>query len=363
MSSAKITNWTSYRFDENHSGFVDSDTIVKTLHLKWKFQVVNEIHSSPLIHNGIAYVGCWGHIFYAIDIETRKVIWKFNTGFFISDSAFINDSFIILPSGHNLYFLDHNGNELFKYTIDDEESFMGISSSPIVNNGVVYFCSFWFLYAVNIDTLELIWKFESQKTGSFESNTFNSTPIISGDVIYVTSNIYLYALNVITGDVIYKFKTNHYIDNSPVIKGDKIFFGGVDRVMYCLEKSTGLIYWKFNADSSIITAPAIDETTIFFGCLDGTFYSLNILTGKLNWKFKTEDCINSSPIVYGESVFFGSDKIYGLNKNTGSEFWNFSSKRGKERGFVANPVVIDDMLFIGGMDNQFYVFNIENQNL
>jgi len=355
MENSNQQNWTQYRFDKSHNAYVNAYFNVKSLSLKWKYKLPDEIHASPLIYNGVVYIGCTD--FYAFEIATRKIKWKF-----IIDSyfrgAFVNESNIIISSDKTLYCLNHEGKEVWKISIDCK-SFIGISSNLIVENGFVYFSTFYSLYSIKIDSLATVWKFEAPSSENF----FKSTPIISDGIIYVCTSKNLYALDVLTGSEIYKIKTTHYSIKTPVVKDNYLLFGGIDNQFCCIDKLTGLTIWKSNAENAIHSEPAITDDAVYFGGLKG-LNVIDLQTGNLLWRFETGDYITAGPVVFGNCVFFGciDTHIYALDKNTGQEIWKYKSERGKERGFCASPAVADNMLFIGGMDNQFYVFDIKSED-
>jgi outer membrane protein assembly factor BamB len=45
---------------------------------KWEFSTGWFVSSSPVIANGLLYVGCWDKNFYALDAATKTVKWKFS---------------------------------------------------------------------------------------------------------------------------------------------------------------------------------------------------------------------------------------------------------------------------------------------
>ncbi len=356
MENSNEQNWTQYRYDKSHNAHVNSDVNVKSLSLKWKYKLPDEIHASPLIYNGVVYIGCF--YFYAFEIATRKIKWKFILDTYFSHIGVVNESFILFSSTKTIYCLSHEGKEMWKISINCE-SWFGILSNFIVENGLVYFSTSYSLYAIKIDSLKTVWKFDAPSSESF----FKSTPIISDGVIYVCTSMNLYALDVLTGSEIYKIKTTYYSTKTPVIKDNHLFFGGIDNQFCCFDKLTGLIVWKSNTEKADDSEPAITDDAVYFGGLKG-LNAINLHNGNLLWRFETGDYITAGPVVYGNCVFFGciDTHIYALDKNNGNEIWKYKSERGKERGFCASPAVADNMLFIGGMDNQFYVFDIINED-
>ncbi|MBN3040308.1 MAG: PQQ-binding-like beta-propeller repeat protein [Candidatus Omnitrophica bacterium] len=81
----------------------------------------------------------------------------------------------------------------------------------------------------------------------------------------------------------------------------------------------------------------------------------------LKWKYKTEDKIASTPAVVEEKVFFGSrDKnFYCLNAASGSLLWKFESG-----GLIdSSPAVAEGKVYFSSQDGYLYCLNADNGNL
>ncbi len=82
---------------------------IKSGILKWKFNAGSSVYGgSPIISNGLIYLGNSKCELYAIDIITHNEKWKWirAPGYF--NSPFVNDNYIFIPcdADKNLYALD-----------------------------------------------------------------------------------------------------------------------------------------------------------------------------------------------------------------------------------------------------------------
>jgi len=68
-----------------------------------------------------------------------------------------------------------------------------------------------------------------------------------------------------------------------------------------------------------------DEKSLFFNSQNHTTYSINQETGSINWTFIGQDYSYFSPtIIWNFVIVANSDGyVYGLDKNTGQELWNY----------------------------------------
>ena len=69
-------------------------------------QTEKPIVASPVVHNGIVYIGGTDNIFYAVDAMSGKELWRFNAKGAITSGAHIVDDLVLFGSlDHNLYAL------------------------------------------------------------------------------------------------------------------------------------------------------------------------------------------------------------------------------------------------------------------
>lgn len=67
------------RLPAQHTGVYHSPARRQLPALKWRFEVEKGISSPALVDEGVAYVGDWNGNFYALDVESGKEVWKFET--------------------------------------------------------------------------------------------------------------------------------------------------------------------------------------------------------------------------------------------------------------------------------------------
>ncbi|MFC2142836.1 PQQ-binding-like beta-propeller repeat protein [Candidatus Aenigmatarchaeota archaeon] len=89
-------------------GSLDRHLYALTLNgdFRWKFESGGPIISSPFIHNNVVYFGSFDKNFYAVSTE-GETLWKFNTGGIVGSSPIIHKNMIIFGSMDTfLYALD-----------------------------------------------------------------------------------------------------------------------------------------------------------------------------------------------------------------------------------------------------------------
>jgi outer membrane protein assembly factor BamB len=200
-----------------------------------------------------------------------------------------------------------------------------------------------------------------------------------GNVIH--SGTYQTAEVKVNPGIKWKFKTNGYVNSSPAMEDDRLYFGSGDGYLYCVNAANGTLIWKFQTGGPVHSSPAVVDGEVFFGSHDGNFYALDSKKGNLKWTFKTEgekrysakgihgalpkdslitdewDFWLSSPAIAGNSIYFGSGDgiFYALNKTDGKPLWKF-----KTDGVVhSSPAIAFGNVYFGGWDTYLHALNAE----
>ncbi|HUS16892.1 MAG TPA: serine/threonine-protein kinase [Chloroflexia bacterium] len=312
----------------------------------WAFSAEDEIRSSPAVHKGIVYIGCYDSNLYAINARTGEFVWKRSTEGGIPSSPAMWENLVIIGSeDRSVYALDaQKGTVVWTIPtgdpvrssprVADGQVFVGsddqhlycldartgrthwkyrgwgaIRSSPVIGRGYVYVgCGDGNLYAVEIATGSMKWKFHS-------AAPITSSPALHEGLLYVgSSDQHLYALDVDTGWAVWKYRADHFVTSSPAVAGGKVFVGSVDGHMYAVEAQSGRLAWKYNTGSQVTSSPRPAAGMIYFGAVDHYVYCLVQMTGELRWRFATRGPVTSTPLVDEGVVYVGSldHKLYAL---------------------------------------------------
>jgi uncharacterized protein (DUF433 family) len=141
------------------SSVVVDFTPVFTCALKWKF-AARDVVGSPLVHEGVVYVGSWDGNLYAVDLASGEEIWRFSArGAAASRPTVLGRVVLFGSADHHMYCLDRtSGAERWRFKTGGQ-----ILSSPVVVSGLVIFGSNdEHVYAVNSDTGKEVWHFKTK---------------------------------------------------------------------------------------------------------------------------------------------------------------------------------------------------------
>ncbi|MET3028659.1 PQQ-binding-like beta-propeller repeat protein [Flavobacterium sp. UW10123] len=311
--------------------------------LKWKFKTEGKIFSSPIVQNGIVYIGSEDGYFYAIDEKSGNLKWKFKT----------------------------NG---------------AVHSSASIYNDIVYFGSFdGHYYAVNAKTGKEIWRFKTKGEYWYSEvgmwgmkpsdllmadlwDFYLSTPVVYLDpktalVIFGSSDGNLYAVDAKKGALKWSFPIKVAIHSTPILEKSTVYFGGWDGNFYALDCKTGKEKWKFSTEiktgfTGIQASAAISDGIVYFGARDPYLFALDSKTGKVIWKYNAENSwILSTAVIKDNTVYVGTSDTYALlalDAKTGEEKYRF-----KGNGYIySSPAIAGNTAYFGDFSGNFFSLNL-----
>lgn len=359
---------TFYRYPLDHLGYYAEETVADAPQLVGRFGLINVgIHTaakaSPVVDNGIIYVGADSGMFYAINDADLTLRWSFAVRKTAEEgihatAAVDEDKVIIGDYAGWLYALDKQTGRLLWQTELGES----IGASPVIWNdricvGVETTDPDGYLSCVDRETGERL----------FDSPTFgehtHSTPTVDEETgsIYIGANNHIfYSLDGNTGRILWSLHTGGEIKSTAALIEDRVLFTSWDHQLRAVDRRTGAVEWAFSAGDISMSSPAVDPEArlVYFGSHDGFLYAVDLDDGTERWRFQTADAVISSPIVVsrepeGKMVIVGSDDsfIYGVDAATGALIWSYETQ-----GYVTSgPTVKDGKIYVSGDDGWLYV--------
>jgi outer membrane protein assembly factor BamB/tRNA A-37 threonylcarbamoyl transferase component Bud32 len=309
----------------------------------WTFTCEDEIRSSPALHQGSIYVGCYDNNLYSLNAADGQFQWKYATeGGIVSRPSVFDGNVFFGSEDKCLHVINsRTGKMVWKYYTDDK-----IRSSPRIAEGHIFIGSDdQDLHAVNINSGRAVWKFSTDAP-------IHSTPLVVNELVYVgTENGSFYAVDF-RGSLKWRFQAKRAITSSPSFRAQAIFFSSVDSMLYALDMKNGWAIWKFRLGKASVSSPAVTEDHVFVGAADGFLYCVDIHNAKEIWRFKTDNQVSSSPTIYKDSLYCGSvdGNIYCLEYRTGRLRWKFESGA----AITGSPLVYDDIVYVGSTDHKIY---------
>jgi outer membrane protein assembly factor BamB len=313
-------DWPSYGHDAQHT-FHGRTTLttasVKLLKVAWFFRTGDIVTATPTVVGQTVYVGSWDEDFYALNLETGAVRWKYrlrpqravepypgqhprtgtSDGGLVTSSAWYQPgdgarpNLVIFGGGYTLYALNADTGALYwryDYTgrperpPDPDKDGARIFSSPVVVGGRVLFGVDvdgatgygGYIAAANLDTGQPSWEFQTDVDAAGHvlndgcGSVWSSGSVLPrlGLVVFGTadcdfSNNQRYAesilaVHIATGRLAWVYRPNGHDPNCD---------------------------WDFGATPNVGLNPQGVATFLGAGGKDGTYYSLDPATGHLRW--------------------------------------------------------------------------------
>jgi outer membrane protein assembly factor BamB len=222
---------------------------------------------------------------------------------------------------------------------------------------------------VGPSSLALAWNYTT------EGSVISSPSVVDGIVYVGSQDKNIYALGAFSGSLIWKFATQDAQVSSPAISNGRLYTGGDDGYVYCLDAYTGTMYWRtfvngnlpYTYGSLVLkSSPAVDDGIVYIGSLDGNFYALDAITGQTVWKYQAGGPILSSPAVDSGGVYFTSEEpttgvLYKLDAASGTLVWKqdlpFEFQFTGGSEMIGSPSVVAGMVFASATLRTYYGIN------
>lgn len=309
----------------------------------WEFKCEDEIRGSPLVHEGVVYIGCYDNNLYALDAKQGSFLWKYPTDGGIVSKPAVHGDLIIFGSEdfrlHAIY--ARTGKVSWTYYSKGP-----IRSSPFIIEGHIFIGSDdAYLHAVNAQTGRQAWRIEA-------GSPIRSTPVVYNDLVYFgCEGGDFYCLDF-SGAVKWRFKAKRAITSSALISKGVVYIGSVDSTVYALDARSGWVIWRFRLNKPTISTPFIQDNLLYIGSIDSTIYCIDTSTAKEIWHYETGHQVTGSPIVYRDSLYCGSvdGTFYCLEYRSGHLIWKFQTKG----PITGTPTAENDLVYIGSTDHRLY---------
>ena len=210
--------------------------------IRWR-RTHGKDESSPVVVSGVVYGGNWSGQVYALDAETGKPRWTYQTDGEVKGSAAV--------AGGRVYIGSYDGH----------------------------------VYALDAADGRFLWRASSQ-TRIGTQGRFYSTPAVAYGRIYVGSTDgKVYSFGAASGRLRWSTSTGSYVYASPAIWRQLALIGSYDGFFYALDAASGEIRWRFDAKGVISGSATVIDGVVYFSTFEQGTYGLDAETGALVWRY------------------------------------------------------------------------------
>lgn len=270
------------------------------------YDMQTTVEATPIIQNGVLYIGRMDGILEAIDIQLADTVWTFETLGQISATPNVvryqEKNAVVFGSYDNyMYVVDQqNGKELNHF-----ESGYYINGAVAVWDNHVLFggCDAW-LRVIDCQT--------GIQTDSLEVQAYiPASPAITGNDAYVADyNGDVYELNLQKGKIAAHKKlveatdANGSMTSVPAVSKEAVYLLPDDRHIVAISRKNGEMLWSYmlkgdTGDSS----PLVCNNEVIVCTSTGIVSILNAKDGSLKWEYDTGEQILGSPAIISNYFF------------------------------------------------------------
>jgi len=138
-----------------------------------------------------------------------------------------------------------------------ENNSVGLTSTPVISNGKVYFSTRNQVYSFNANNGQFLDNFQVSNPST------PATPAVAYGKVYIGSNGGFYCLDANNLATVIWENPSMVTTSTPAIASHRVYFGAGDNYFYCLNSENGDFIWKYKTDSSSFTAPAIANGRVY----------------------------------------------------------------------------------------------------
>jgi outer membrane protein assembly factor BamB len=318
--------------------------------LLWKFAAPEGAYeSTPIIADGVVYIGCLNGFLYALGLADGREKWKYKTelGFYAAPA--LRDGLLYIGDAEGrFYCLDAASGEP-KWTfaaqaeIDSGANFHG--------DRILFGSQDSHLYCLEADSGELVWKFAIE-------DQIRCFPTVVGDRSFVAGcDSKFHIIDLRTGKEVAQVDIEAPTGAAPAVAGDLVYFGTEGESVFCINWRQAKVVWKYHDPKRRMpfrSSAALAEGLVLIGGRDKLLHALDARSGSERWAFATRSRVDSSPVVVGRRVFFGSadGSVYALAIDSGKKVWQYEAGG----GFSGSPAVAAGRLVIASEDGVVYCF-------
>jgi outer membrane protein assembly factor BamB len=335
--------------------------------LNWSYSTQGEIYSSPAIDmDGVLYIGVNDRTDDGINDNSVIALnpdgtlkWKTTVGDWVDSTPALSPNGILYIGSWDgyLYALDRDtGQELWKF-----ESFGVIDGSPAIgNDGVIYFGNGEnSLYAVDSGG-NLLWQTNNTILNPVFQDWVDSSPTIDANGNIWAADLYGNVAQIAPGgNVLWKVDLGFGIPASPAIAKDgTIYLADEDGYVIALTPGQDTPKWAFNTGlEGIESSPVIGpDGTVYIGTGSDDLFAFDGQTGavKPGWPFTgANDVVYSTPAIADNGTIYvgsGDNNLYAVS-SAGQQLWSFQTT-----GFVDSSPAIgpDGTVYFGSTDGKIY---------
>ncbi len=311
---------------------------------RWQVGTGATTPSSPMVVDGVVYVGTYDRTLLALDAATGTERWRFTTDGAIGGSPAVADGVVYVGDEARVLYAVHADTGEQRWRVDLGDSLY--TAAPAVVDGTVYLTSGAGGTAPAV--VDGIVYAGGDGSASRSPLRVHAIDAASGQERWrhAVAADGLFALDATTGEEQWYFTTTGPVyHSSPVVANGTVYVGSKDGNVYAVDATTGAERWRFTTGNAVYASPAVVDEIVYVGSTDGFLYALDAATGEQRWRLETGVVQRSAPAVVDDVVYIvGGNLLWAVDAATGSERWQVATGGNGE----GSPAVVGGTIYVGG---------------
>ena len=257
----------------------------------WTTRLGGTVYASPVVADGVAYVGTTGGVLNAIDARDGRVRWARGLGCAIHGAVAIDGDAIHVACEDAVHRLARDdGAVVWRYAT-------GAAAPRVLPHPDV-----------------------------FDWDWHGPRPLIADGVVYVGSGDGgFHAIDANDGTRRWRFESGAKVRGGAALAGERVVFGNAAGTLRALDRSDGREAWRYATGAAIETAPVVHGGRVLVGDRGYGLHAIDAATGELAWKtFFWGSWLESEPVVVGDTIYVGSSdlrRVSAIDAATGAVRW------------------------------------------
>ncbi len=202
-----------------------------------------------------------------------------------------------------------------------------------------------------------LWKYDQDELIEF-------APVLARGRMYLIDNSGTFiTLDNATGKVVWKEKIGKLNASSPAFWRGMLLAVNLDPPQALgLRARDGKVLWERDLPSRSESSPMVVGERMFFGTESGDFFALNPRNGKVRWQVKLDGEVKAAPAFTDGTLYVGdyAGQFYALRASDGKQVWKTSdlgAGLGRTGRFYSTPAVAFGRVYVGNVDGRVYSFD------
>ena len=297
-----VDDWPMHRGDHLNTGVSRSATDALKGKIKWRFTGGNRLTQSPVIADGVAYIGDWNSVMYAIDTKTGKPIWNSKPRVSKAEKPGAAPP---VEAG-DLSTVGKRSEQFYSF------------SNPVVDGDGVFACTQQgILTRFNRADGKVVWERE------LGVEVYSSPRVFEGKLLFGTKDGRFLGIDVATGKTLWTYLAADTVGSScAILKSGTVIFPSHDKFLHFVDSRTGKGKKKYEIGYRSTGSPLVAFGCVYFCATGRNFMCVDLLDGRIRWRQDSTTQHQQGVGVWGKQVMVHIQRfLFAYDAVTGREIW------------------------------------------